>query len=172
MQPTPPPRFLTLAGLVVIGIVLGFVGAVVLSLRRTVGTVDIPWGLVLAVLGVSCSIRGAAWLVGSRRGAGAVLVGWLVPSLALSAINPGGDVVLADEPRTYVYLFATFALGLLAVSWPLPQGAAELAWGSGHEAHPASDSAPDSAPDSAADPDPGTGPDDPGLQGEPTPADA
>ena len=41
-------------------------------------------------------------------------------------MNPGGDVLLTDEPRTYVYLLTTFALGLAAATWPLPEGAAEL----------------------------------------------
>ena len=27
-----------------------------------------------------------------------------MPTLAFSAVNPGGDVLLTDEPRTYVYL--------------------------------------------------------------------
>jgi hypothetical protein len=137
---SPRPRFLALVGPFVAGILLGVVGAVVIQLRRTVGEVDVPWGLVLAVLGIGCCTRGAAWMLGSRRGAVAVLLGWLVPTLALSAINPGGDVVLTDEPLTYVYLIATFSLALLAASWPLPDGAAELA-------HPGGSDDPDPDPE-------------------------
>lgn len=122
-------RLPVLVGLGVGGVMLGLVGVGVLSLDRTVGTVTVPWGAVLAVLGVVASVRGAAYLVGSRRGAVAVLIGWLVPTIAFSALNPGGDVVLTDEPRTYVYLLATFGLSLVAASWPLPAGAAELAAG-------------------------------------------
>jgi hypothetical protein len=124
-------RLPVLAGLVVGGAVLGLVGVGVIALDRTVGSVTVPWGAVLAVLGVVASVRGAAYLVGSRRGGSAVLLGWLVPTFAFSAVNPGADVVLTDEPRTYAYLLATFGLGLLAASWPLPVGAAELAVGHG-----------------------------------------
>jgi hypothetical protein len=120
------PRLLALIGLCVLGVLLGFVGAGVMALDSRVGAVLVPWGVVLAIVGVAVTVRGAAWFVGSRRGAAAVLVGWLLPTVAFSAINPGGDVVLTDERRTYVYLLATFALGLLAATWPLPAGAAAL----------------------------------------------
>lgn len=125
-------RLPVLAGLAVGGLMLGLVGVGVLSLERTIGSVTVPWGAALAVLGVVASVRGSAYLVGSRRGGAAVLLGWLVPTLAFSAVNPGNDVVLTDEPRTYVYLLATFGLGLLAASWPLPPGADELAAGRRH----------------------------------------
>ena len=127
MPTSSRPRLLVLVVLVALGILLGLVGAAVLALEATIGSVTVPWGLVLAVLGVACTVRGAAWFVGSRRGGVAVLLGWLLPTFALSAVNPGGDVVLTDEPRTYAYLLGTFALALLAGSWPLPAGAAELA---------------------------------------------
>jgi Family of unknown function (DUF6113) len=123
---SPAVRLPVLAALFACGVVLGLVGVGVVSLESTIGSATLPWGVVLAVLGVACSVRGAAWLVGSRRGGMAVLLGWFVPTFAFSAVNPGGDVVLTDEPRTYVYLLTTFALGLAGATWPLPEGAAEL----------------------------------------------
>lgn len=119
------PRLLTLLALLVGGLVLGFIGAVVSTLHREVAGVDVPWGLVLVVVTVGCCVRGGAWLVGSRRGAAMVALGWVLPSLAFSAVNPGGDVVLTDEPRTYVYLASGAVISLLATLWPLPAGAAE-----------------------------------------------
>lgn len=127
MSTPPRPRLLALVGPFVAGILLGIVGVGVIALRTTVAGVSVPWGLALAVLGVGVCARGAAWLVGSRRAATAVLLGWLVPSLAFSAVNPGGDVILTDEPATYVYLLGAFAVALLASVWPLPEGAWELA---------------------------------------------
>jgi hypothetical protein len=124
--PTRAARLPLLVGLVFSGLVLGLVGVGVIALTSTVGGVTLPWGLVLAVAGIVTSVRAAAWLVGGRSGAIAVLMGWFVPTFAFSAWNPGGDVVLSDEPRTYVYLLVTFGLGLLAATWPLPAGAAEL----------------------------------------------
>jgi hypothetical protein len=123
---SPAVRLPVLAALFACGVVLGLVGVGVVALESTIRSVTLPWGVALAVLGVACSVRGAAWLVGSRRGGMAVLLGWFVPTFAFSAVNPGGDVVLTDEPRTYVYLLTTFALGLAAATWPLPEGAAEL----------------------------------------------
>ena len=100
MPTSSRPRLLVLVGLGLLGVVLGLVGAGVIALERRVGPVVVPWGLILAVLGVACTVRGAAWFVGSRRGAVAVLLGWLVPTIAFSAVNPGGDVVLTDQPDT------------------------------------------------------------------------
>ena len=126
MPSSPAVRLPVLAALFVCGVVLGLVAVGVVALESTIRSVTLPWGLALAVLGVACSVRGAAWLLGSRRAGMAVLLGWFVPTFAFSAVNPGGDVVLTDEPRTYVYLLTTFALGLAAATWPLPEGAAEL----------------------------------------------
>lgn len=141
------PRVLTLLGLLAGGLVLGFIGAVVSTLHREILGVDVPWGLVLVVLALGCCVRGGAWLVGSRRGAAMVAVGWVLPSLAFSAVNPGGDVVLTDEPRTYVYLLGGAVISMLATVWPLPAGAAEAA-----RAHP--QAVTDEETDAAPEPDP------------------
>ncbi len=122
------PRGTTLVGLVLGGVVLGLVGGAVSSLRRTIGGIDLPWGVVLALLAVACCVRGAAWLVGTRRGAAAVSIGWIGATIALAALSPGGDVLLPDQPRTYLYLTGGVFVSLLASLWPLPEGAADAAY--------------------------------------------
>ena len=127
MLDTSRPRPLTYVGLVCGGVVLGAVGAVMAAARVTVGSVTIPWGLVLAVLTLVVCVRASVWYAGTRTAGLAVMAGWALPVVAFATVNPGGDVLLPDMPRTYVYLVASAVLGVVAAAWRLPAGAAQLA---------------------------------------------
>jgi hypothetical protein len=122
-----PPSVLTYAGLLLGGIVLGLFGTVLMAARVTVRGVVVPWGLILSMLAVLACVRGAAWLVGSRRGAALVGLGWVLPTFAFTTANPGGDILLPDVSRTYVYLIGSALVVVLAVVLPLPRGAAAAA---------------------------------------------
>ena len=121
------PRVLTYVGLIVGGLVLGLFGTVLASSRLVVHGTQVSWGLALDLVAILCCARGAAWLVGSRRGAALVGLGWMLPTIAFATTNPGGDVLLPDETRTYVYLVGASVLVVLAVALPLPKGAGALA---------------------------------------------
>jgi hypothetical protein len=125
-SPAEPSHVLTYAGLLVGGIALGLVGTVLAASRTIVRGTTVPWGLVLVLVAVLACVRGAAWLLGSRRGAALVGLGWVLPTLAFATTNPGGDVLLPDVPRTYVYLGGATLLVVLAVALPLPRGTREL----------------------------------------------
>lgn len=120
-------RPLRSAGLVLGGLGLGLLGPVLAASRSVVHGTTVPWGVVLVLVTVLACTRGAAWLVGSRRGAALVGIGWVVPTLVLATTNPGGDVLLPDVARSYVYLVGATLLVVLAVAVPLPRGARELA---------------------------------------------
>ncbi len=126
-SPGEGPHVLTYAGLLLGGIVLGMVGVILAASRSLVRGTAVPWGLVLVLATILACVRGAAWLIGSRRGALLVALGWVLPTLAFATTNPGGDILLPDESRTYVYLGGAVVLILLAACWPLPAGARELA---------------------------------------------
>ena len=123
----PGPGSATDVGLVVAGLALGVLGAVLTASHVTVRGVTLPWGLVLSLAAVLACVRGGSWLVGSRRGGALVGLGWVLPTLAFATVNPGGDVLLPDEARTYVYLVGATVLVVLAVALPLPRGAREVA---------------------------------------------
>jgi hypothetical protein len=123
--PTSP--VLAYAGAFVAGFALGLVGAIVAASRVIVRGVTVPVGLVLVLVTVLAVARGMAWFAGSRRGAALVALGWVVPTLAYLLLSPGGDVVLPDIPRTTWYLLGSAALLVLAMAFPLPRGARELA---------------------------------------------
>jgi hypothetical protein len=109
-----------LLGALVAGAFLGALGAVIVAARVVVRGVTVPWGLVLMLVAVGVIARGAAWMLGSRRGAAAVGLGWIIPTVLLASTGRGGDVLMPDVPRTYVYLIGGLVLVLLAALLPLP----------------------------------------------------
>jgi hypothetical protein len=113
---------LTYVALVVGGLFLGVLGVVLVAVRAPVRGTYVPWGLVLMVVALPVCVRAAAWFVGSRTGALAVALAWVAPTLLFATTNPGGDVLLPDLQRTYVYLVGGSVLTLLACVWPLPSG--------------------------------------------------
>ena len=128
--PAPePPRssVLALGVLFVAGLLLGLVLALVAPMRTVHDGTVVPWGLVLAVVTLGVAARGGAWLTGTRSGAAILGLGWLLPTLAFLTTGPGGDVLMPAIPRTWWYLGGSAAALLIAIAWPLPKGARELA---------------------------------------------
>lgn len=109
-----------------LGVLLGLVGSVVSAARTPVGSVMVPWGVALVVVALGVAVRAALWSTGSRLTAGMLLVGWCLASATVLVVAPGGDVLLPDVPRSYVYLGSAFVVGLGALVWRLPSGHAEL----------------------------------------------
>lgn len=120
MPATQRPSVASYVGAVVGGVALGALGAVIVSARVVVAGVTVPWGLALMLVAVGVCARGAAWIMGSRRGAAAVGIGWLVPTVVLASTGRGGDVLMPDVPRTYVYLIGGLVLVVLASLLPIP----------------------------------------------------
>ena len=109
-----------------LGVLLGLIGSVVSAARTPVGSVMVPWGLVLMAVSLGLAVRAALWSTGSRLTAGVLLGGWFVASAVVLVVAPGGDVLLPDVRRSYWYLGLAFVLGLLALVWRLPEGHADL----------------------------------------------
>ena len=120
---------LAYVGLVTGGLFLGVLGVALAAVRTQVHGTFVPWGLVLMLVALPVCVRAAAWFVGSRTGAVAVALGWVAPTMLFASTNPGGDVLLPDLTRTYVYLVGGAVLVLLASVWPLPRGARALVRG-------------------------------------------
>ena len=81
----------------------------------------------LVVVAIPVIARAGAWVMGARLGAACVALGWALPTIAFVLAGPGGDVLLPDVTRTWIYLVGTTLLLVLAVALPLPRGARELA---------------------------------------------
>ncbi len=118
-------RWLMVALLLVLGLVLGLAGAFVQAQRALIdapwGIVTIPWGVPAVWIALLAAIRGASWALRSRWGGWAVLVGWLIATVALSAETPSGDVALSGGSRQLVYLLGGVILASAAASLPVPR---------------------------------------------------
>jgi len=124
--PSRGPQYLGYGLLFVVGIVAAMFGVALVPLRLTVGGAALPVGL-LVVVAIPVIARAGAWVMGARLGAACVALGWALPTIAFVLAGPGGDVLLPDITRTWIYLVGTTLLLVLAVVLPLPRGARELA---------------------------------------------
>lgn len=119
-------RWLLAAALLGLGVVVGVLGAFVQAQRAVIDTpwalLTIPWGVPLVWLALVSAIRGGAWALRSRWGAWAVVVGWLVTTVAASAESPSGDVALSGGGRQMTYLLGGVILASAAASLPVPGG--------------------------------------------------
>lgn len=109
-----------------LGVLLGLVGSVVSAARVQVGSVTVPWGLVLAALTLGVAVRAVVWSSRTRLQGGVLLAGWVVATSVVLLVSPGDDVLLPGIPRSYVYLGSAFVLGLAALVWRLPDGHDDL----------------------------------------------
>lgn len=122
----PRTSIATIVSLVVLGVLIGLVGAVVASARTTIGGVVVPWGTVLMLVVLPVVVRAAVWQSASRAAGMALAAGWFVATGAALTLAPGDDVLLPDSTRTWVYILGGAGLCLIAVMWRLPDGLAEL----------------------------------------------
>jgi len=120
-----PPRRLGLGivGLLV-GIVVGVLGAYVLAMRYVWdspwGVVVIPWGALLVMLVLVLTVRGAAWLAMTRWAGWAAFLGWLAMTILLSSESPGGSVALSGGGRQMFYLIGGVVLAAATATIPVP----------------------------------------------------
>jgi hypothetical protein len=117
-------RWLLAVVLLVLGLVVGVVGAFVQAQRATLegswGSLALPWGVLVVWIALVAAIRGGAWWMRSRWGGWAVLLGWLTATVALSTESPSGDVALSGGGRQLTYLLGGVILASAAASLPVP----------------------------------------------------
>jgi hypothetical protein len=112
---------LLLAGGAAVGVLGAFVQAHRVLVETPWGVVAVPWGVPLVWLALIAGIRGGAAFVGTRWGAWAVMLGWLVTTVALSAESPSGDVALSGGGRQLTYLLGGVILGSAAATLRVPR---------------------------------------------------
>ena len=123
-------RALLLAGLFLVGVAVGLLGAFVQAARWVTawpwGQLVIPWGLVMVLILLLALIRGGAWLVRTRFGGWAVLAGWLAGTVVMSTESPAGDLALAGGTRQWVYLLGGVVLGSVVATFPVTESRSRL----------------------------------------------
>lgn len=107
------------AASLVLGLFLGFVGAMLQTWTTSVGGATIPVGAILVLTATVPVARACAWWVGSRWGAIAFSAGWLGATLMMGTQTPGGDLVLSSGTRQISYLILGTMLLSAASGYPL-----------------------------------------------------
>lgn len=106
------------AAAVLAGFLVGAVGSFLQAARASVGSVQLPYGVV-AALGLCLLVFvGAGVAARGRSGALAGLLGWLVVVVLLALPRREGDLVLASATYTYVWLYGGVLLGGLSLFLP------------------------------------------------------
>jgi len=107
------------AALLVLGLFLGFIGAMIQTHTLTVGSVRLPTGAVLALVATVLVARAGAWWQGSRLGAVTFSVGWLAATLMMGSETGAGDLILTSGTRQMSYLIGGTILLAAACGYPL-----------------------------------------------------
>ena len=103
-----------------VGLVIGLMGAFVQAQRWLIGSFALPWGIVVTLLVLLIAIRGGVWLVQSRIGGWAMFAGWLIATVAMSAETSSGDMALSGGGRQMTYLVCGVIFGAAAATIRLP----------------------------------------------------
>lgn len=98
------------------GAVTGLAGSFLQAARLTVGSLTLPWGVVLALGSSVLVFVGAGLLIRSRRGAFAAGAGWLAAVASVALPRREGDLVLAAVGAVYVWLLGGAVLVGLALA--------------------------------------------------------
>lgn len=112
----PLVRGLLRAGLVLLGAILAF--ACVLAHRHAlyVGSVPLPWGLLLSVGTTYAVVRAGAYLDGgAAAGAVAVGAGWVLVVIVASRPRADGDYLLAGDWVGYALILGGMAAAAAAI---------------------------------------------------------
>ena len=120
-----------IVGGLLVGGVIGVLGAFVQAQRILIGDVAIPWGLALVWVVLVLAVRAGAWSVGTRWAAWAVAVGWLGATVALATESPSGDLAVSGGGRQLTYLLGGVVLASAAATLPVPRPRPQA--GAGHD---------------------------------------
>ena len=106
----------------VLGAVIGALGTVAHSILWTVGSADIPVGLVVALAVVVCVLVGLRLVFDHRLPALVAAVGVIAVVNLLSTESSGGSVLIPDTLLAYFWVYGPVAIGFIVLAWPkLPQ---------------------------------------------------
>jgi hypothetical protein len=107
------------AALLVLGLFLGFAGALIQTYTIALGSVRLPAGALLSLVAVVLVARAGAWWQGSRLGAITFSAGWLGATLMMGSTTGAGDLILSSGTRQVGYLIGGTILLAAACGYPL-----------------------------------------------------
>ena len=115
-------RLLLSAGALGMGLLVGSITTVVHQSVVTVGTVDIPWGLILSVLVIAGFLVGLRIVVEDRVVVLFAALGIVGMVFLLSQQSTGGSVLVPNNLWGTIWAVAPTLISTIVVAWPrLPQ---------------------------------------------------
>ncbi|WP_184766497.1 DUF6113 family protein [Streptomyces griseoloalbus] len=111
-RPIRPPsagRVGAFLGLFLLGALVGVAGALVQPAW-------FPGGLLLALAGEAGLVLGAARVMRSRAGGGAVAGGWMLVVILLTASRPEGDFLFAADGGSYLFLLGGIGVAVICTT--------------------------------------------------------
>jgi FtsH-binding integral membrane protein len=99
-------RVMRVATLVLVAVVVAVAGAFVHAATARIGPFPLPYGLVLALLGLAALLWLAHAAARTRLGTVLVAAGWLLPVVVLAQGRAAGDVVIQGDVRGLAFLLA------------------------------------------------------------------
>ncbi|MCL3996278.1 DUF6113 family protein [Streptomyces lavenduligriseus] len=109
LRPPSPGRAAALAGLFVLGALVGAAGALVQAAW-------FPGGLLLALAGAAGAFLGGSYVTRSRGGAVAPAAGWLVAVVLLTTTRPEGDFLFGAGGGSYLFLLGGMVLAVICAT--------------------------------------------------------
>lgn len=111
-------RGLLAVAALLVGLLVGTLGAFLQASRAVVAGVPIPWGTVLVLVALVVLIRGAVELADSRWAGWALFAGWLGATVLFASPMPWGALVISAGNRQMAYLLGGVILGAMAATVP------------------------------------------------------
>jgi 4-amino-4-deoxy-L-arabinose transferase-like glycosyltransferase len=119
---SPGGRVVSCILALVVGAVFGAVGTVAHQSTLTIGTVALPLGLPLALLGVFALLLGFRLLLRDRLVVLLAAVGVVAVIALFSVQSPGGSVLIPQGFAGIVWTIGPVLLATVVVAWPrLPE---------------------------------------------------
>jgi hypothetical protein len=109
---------LILVAALVGGLIAGLLGTVIEQSVLRIGTVELPWGLVLALALVLFYLLGLRLINESRWPSVLGLIGVLITSLIVLNETPGGSVLVPANTWGTLWSAAPGVIGAIVVAWP------------------------------------------------------
>ncbi|HEV7949659.1 MAG TPA: PIG-L family deacetylase [Glaciihabitans sp.] len=109
--------FAAVLGLAV-GIVVGAILTVAHEASVTIGGLPIPYGLIAAIVIVTCLLVGLRLVFGTRTVAAAAAAGLVIAVAALSLRSAGGSVLVGQTSSGFVWAIAPTLIAVIVVGWP------------------------------------------------------
>lgn len=118
----PAPSIVNRIGAAILGIAIGVIfaamGTVAHQSTMTIAGVTIPWGLIVALIGLTALFIGLRLVLHDRLTVLATAIGALGTIFVLSLRSAGGSVLIPDGTLGLIWTMAPALIAAIVIAWP------------------------------------------------------